>query len=208
MRIKYILFDMYGVIIEESKGNFIPYTYEFFNKSEHDRIRDLLKKERLFDKAGLGEITSEEFLTKLGYSDTEKHMKNYIENYLTFDEQFRIFADAHSNKYEYALVSNDVSAWSQYITQYHHLNHYFKEKVISADIHCKKPDEQIFKIALMRLKAQGDECIFIDNSIDNIKTAECLGMKTILFNRDHLTYSGLQVNNFTEITDLIKYMEE
>ena len=27
-----ILLDMYGVIIEESKGNFIPYTYEHFNE--------------------------------------------------------------------------------------------------------------------------------------------------------------------------------
>lgn len=33
-----ILLDMYGVIIEESKGNFIPYTYEHFNEKEYERL--------------------------------------------------------------------------------------------------------------------------------------------------------------------------
>lgn len=29
-----LLIDMYGVIIKESKGYFIPYTYEHFDQSE------------------------------------------------------------------------------------------------------------------------------------------------------------------------------
>ena len=32
---QYILIDLYGVIIEESKGYFIPYTYEHFAESEY-----------------------------------------------------------------------------------------------------------------------------------------------------------------------------
>ena len=30
----YILIDMYGVIIEESKGFFIPYIYQHFDETE------------------------------------------------------------------------------------------------------------------------------------------------------------------------------
>lgn len=37
-KITTLVFDMYGVIIEESKGNFIPYTYNHFDESEYERI--------------------------------------------------------------------------------------------------------------------------------------------------------------------------
>lgn len=65
-----IILDMYGVILEESKGNFIPYTYQHFDKSEHDRLLHQFREEKLFTKAGNGELSSDEFLTLLGYDDT------------------------------------------------------------------------------------------------------------------------------------------
>ena len=88
-----LIIDMYGVILKERTGNFISYTYEHFDSSEHNRIRNLLENDKLFTKAGLGEMTSHEFLSTLGYEDTEYHMKNYIENYLTFDPSFLSFAE-------------------------------------------------------------------------------------------------------------------
>lgn len=71
-----LIIDMYGVILKERTGNFIPYTYEHFDTSEHGRIKNLLEHEKLFTKAGLGELSSHEFLSALGYHDTEYHMKN------------------------------------------------------------------------------------------------------------------------------------
>ena len=77
---KTIVFDMYGVILKESKGNFIPYTFRHFDACEHGRLIKLLKEDQLFTKAGNGEIGSEEFMTLLGYENPSYHMKNYIEN--------------------------------------------------------------------------------------------------------------------------------
>jgi len=83
MIMKTIVFDMYGVIIKESKGNFIPYTYNHFPQTEHDRITKAFRVDKLFTRAGNGEITSDEFLSALGYDDTRFHMRDYIENHLT-----------------------------------------------------------------------------------------------------------------------------
>lgn len=126
-----ILFDMYGVILEESKGNFIPYTFQHFGKEEHERLIRQFKQEQLFTKAGNGEITSDAFLTMLGYDNPEYHMKNCIENYLTLDNAFIPFAEKYHTQYEFVLLSNDVSEWSSYITDYYRLNQYFKDKVAS-----------------------------------------------------------------------------
>lgn len=200
---KTIIFDMYGVIIKESKGNFIPYTYNHFPSSEHERITKLFRTDNLFTKAGNGEITSDEFLTALGFENPQFHMRDYIENYLTIDEGFYVFAESRKDKYKYTLLSNDVSDWSKYITEFYDLNKYLPIKIVSADIRCRKPEPRIFGIALEHLGVPADECIFIDNSVENLRAASKFGMDTILFNRDNETYSGKTVYSFDELSKIL-----
>jgi len=200
---KTIIFDMYGVIIKESKGNFIPYTYNHFPESEHDRIKNQIWKEHLFTKAGNGEITSDEFLTALGYEEPLFHMRDYIENHLTIDKGFYTFAEKVKHKYNFALLSNDVSDWSKYITEHYKLNAYLPIKIVSADVRCRKPEARIYEIALERLGTPANECIFIDNSVANLETANSFGIRTILFNRDGEEYDGEVVYSFEELMGVL-----
>lgn len=200
---KTIIFDMYGVIIKESKGNFIPYTFNHFPQSEHERLTGLFRVDDLFTKAGSGEITSETFLSLLGFDDATYHMHDYIENHLTMDYDFYTFAEAYKKIYHYSLLSNDVSEWSRYITEYYDLNKYFVDKVVSADVACRKPDAKIFLIALERLGVYAKDCIFIDNSTRNILVAKKLGMDAILFNRDNEEYDGKVVYSFDELSNIV-----
>jgi len=200
---KTIIFDMYGVILKESKGNFIPYTYNHFPIEEHDKITKLFRLDKLFTRAGNGEISSDEFLTALGYKNPDFHMRDYIENHLTMDDDFYTFAESMKNKYNFALLSNDVSDWSKYITEYYKLNKYFPVKIISADVHCRKPDAKIFELTLKSLNVPADECIFIDNNVENLKAAEKLGIDTILFNRDNEEYDGKIVYSFDELSKIL-----
>ena len=105
---KILLIDMYGVIIKESKGYFIPYTYEHFDSLEYDRLTKALKEERYFTKAQNGELSNEEFLKYLGYSDPVETMEDYLKNHLTLDEQFVTFAEKYSEHMDFCLLSNDV----------------------------------------------------------------------------------------------------
>ena len=194
---------MYGVIIKESKGNFIPYAFNFFEKSEHDRLTKLFRDEKLFTKAGNGEINSQEFLSQLGFDDPVFHMKNYIENHLTIDEDFYYFAEKFTGKYNFALLSNDVSDWSKHITQYYNLNKYFSAKIVSADVYCRKPEPKIFEIALRHFVADAKDCIFIDNSVENLNAANKFEIDTILFNRDNEKYDGKTVYSFGELSDML-----
>ena len=145
-----IIFDMYGVILEESKGNFIPYTYNHFDESEYERITRQFRVEKLFGKAGNGELSSDEFLSLLGFADTGIHMRDYIENHLTLDAGFIPFAEQFVEQYEFVLLSNDVSEWSAYITEFHGLDKYFTHKIVSGDVKCRKPEKKIYEIALER----------------------------------------------------------
>ena len=199
-KITTLIFDMYGVILKERTGNFIPYTFEHFEKAEHERIKDLIENQKLFTKAGLGELSSAEFLSLLGYKDVEYHMKNYIENYLSFDTSFIAFAEKHHRNYDFILLSTDVSEWSKYITQHYELDKYFKHKIVSGDVHCRKPDPQIYHITLNQIRASAGECLFVDDNIANILSAQNLGIKSILFNRYSEQYEGEQADSFDDLS--------
>lgn len=194
-----LMIDMYGVIIKESKGNFIPYTYSHFDECHYERIERLLKEEKLFEKAQMGEISSDEFLSRLGYENPQFTMKDYIDNYLTLDEGFIRFAEGVKGKYDLVLVSNDLPQWSSYITQKYDLDKYFSHKIISGDIGARKPDFKIFDTALEIIKKTPRECIFVDNSAKNLVAAEEVGLSPILFNRDNEHYYGMEVFNFDEL---------
>lgn len=198
-----IIFDMYGVIIEESKGNFIPYTYNHFEEKEYERIARQFRQEKLFTKAGNGEINSDTFLSLLGFEDTQYHMKDYIENHLTLDAGFLPFAERFAGEYEFVLLSNDVSEWSAYITEHHGLDKYFKHKIVSGDVKCRKPDRKIYELALEQIGKTPEECCFIDNTVKNLTVAQELGIVPILFNRDKEEYTGTIVNSFAELAKVL-----
>ncbi len=201
---KILLIDMYGVIIKESKGYFIPYTLQRVGASEQGKIKRIIKDEQCFTKAQRGELTSTEFLSYLGYGFPEETMKDYLKNYLTLDEGFRGFAEKYSKIYNFCLLSNDVLEWSEFLTDYHRINQYFKEKIVSGEVHMRKPDKEMFIYTLERLGCNAKQCVFVDNSVSNLLVAKELGIETILFNRDGVEYNGRVVDDFRALGEMLE----
>jgi putative hydrolase of the HAD superfamily len=56
---------------------------------------------------------------------------------------------------------------------------------------------------LVKMQTTPENCIFIDNSVQNLLTARELGMDTILFNRDGEEYDGKTVNSFNELAEVV-----
>ena len=193
-----LIFDMYGVIIKESKGNFIPYVYSHFPNTVKSELVGL------FNQSNSGKITGNQFLTTLGFSDADAITKDYIENYLTFDNDFYAFAKKYKSLFTFALLSNDVQSWSEYITKHYDIDKYFYHKTISGATGCRKPDTKIYQILLEKTGWNAEDCIYIDNSVKNLIAASELGMKTILFNRDNESFDGDIVYSFEELDLLME----
>lgn len=204
---KILLIDMYGVIIKESKGYFIPYTLQRFDTSEHGRIISIIRDEQCFTKAQRGELSNEQFLCYLGYDSPQETMEDYLKNYLSLDEMFHPFAKKYSTVYDFCLLSNDVLEWSEFLTDYHQINPYFKSKIISGEVHMRKPDKEMFTYTMKRLGCNPEQCIFVDNSVSNLLVAEELGIQTILFNRDGVEYDGRVVDDFAVLGKMLDCMQ-
>lgn len=199
-----LLFDMYGVLLKESKGNFIPYILQAFPEKEHPRLIRMIREEGLFTKAGNGELASNTFLSLLGFSSPSSAMKDYLDNYLTMDEEFYPFAEQYTKYFTFSLLSNDVLEWNQHIMEQYRLSPYFSHTFISGALHCRKPERKIYEIALSGLHTRPENILFIDNSAKNCIAADELGIRTVLFNRDHEDFNGTIVYSFQELSDLLQ----
>jgi epoxide hydrolase-like predicted phosphatase len=65
----------------------------------------------------------------------------------------------------------------------------FKPLIVSCDVGMRKPNPEIYKLTLKKLKLKPSETLFIDNQEWNLKPAEVLGMKTILFKNNNQLFS-------------------
>ncbi len=55
------------------------------------------------------------------------------------------------------------------------------EAVISWKVHMLKPDPEIFEYMIKEYDLVPEECVFIDDNADNIRTADSFGINTVLF---------------------------
>ncbi|MDE6924793.1 MAG: HAD-IA family hydrolase [Acetatifactor sp.] len=120
------------------------------------------------------------------------------------DPDFLWFAEQNHEQYDFVLLSNEVKEWSKYLFELHRLHKYFKDSIVSGEIHIRKPENRIFLYAIQRIQRDPQECIFVDNSVRNLTTAQEFGINSVLFNRDQKTYFGNIVNDFRELDNFLK----
>ncbi len=86
---------------------------------------------------------------------------------------------ALSRRYTLSVCSNtDPLHWEVALQKCSFLSafrHYF----LSYQLGCIKPSRQIFEAAFLKLNAKPAECLFIDDTPENVQTADALGMATI-----------------------------
>ena len=68
----------------------------------------------------------------------------------------------------------------------------FATILVSGDVKLIKPDSRIFQALLERIGRSAGECVFIDDSEENITTARSLGFETIRFESPEQLRSALQ----------------
>ncbi|RJQ26912.1 MAG: HAD family hydrolase [Peptococcaceae bacterium] len=178
--IKWIIFDAMGVIFivgDDTNDLLVP-----FIQGHNKRI---LKKtiNEVYLRASLGQITSRQFWQEVGLGAQYPQIETvYLDTQLILDDGFTSVARMMSKQYSLALLSNDVSEWSAYLRNRFAMD-FLDVFVISGDIHCRKPDLNIYKRFLKEAGTQAGECVFIDDRCKNLAVAKSMGFKTIYFVR-------------------------
>jgi putative hydrolase of the HAD superfamily len=192
-----LILDMYGVIMKDPEGGFIP----FVNRTFPDLSRDDVYLH--WNKADVGELSSLDLFRKLGFEgNLSKIEKEYLDT-VEINESFYEIAPILKKHYHLALLSNDSSEWSRYLRDKFKINDYFDVITVSGDVKIKKPDVQIFMLTLDKLRHPASDCIYVDDRRFNLAAAESLGMDTVLFNSRNVQYEGKTVVSFKELANML-----
>ena len=113
---------------------------------------------------------------------TEDWLKQHIrENFKEVEGTRKIISELKGLKYTMALLSVHAKEWIDYCEQKFDFHKLFDVRVYSYETKVSKPHPLSFKKVLEELKADPENCLFIDDSEINVKAAEVMSIKSILF---------------------------
>ena len=200
--VRFIIFDVMGVIFtvgDDVEELLIPYIRSLKPGIPADSIK------AVYLAASLGRLPSREFWSMMGFKriDIPKIERTYLEQSFTLDAGFIPCVKALKERYGIVLLSNDVSEWSKYLRSFHNIEQFVDAAFISGDLGVRKPDPEIYRIALNDLKADPGECVFIDDSPERVDAARELGINSILFDREGKEESGFCVRSFEQLNETL-----
>lgn len=211
MEKKWIILDAMGVIFtvgDDTNDLLVPFV---------QKINPVISKEKIIEeylKASLGEISSIEFWRRMNVCDErmeEKVEKNYLDTCLTLDSDFIPVACKLKKEYNLAILSNDVSEWSSYLREKMGINEVINASVISGDVKCRKPSEEIYEKAILLLNTEAKHCVFIDDREKNLWPAKKIGMNIIKFSREESqnnVQNVITISNFNELEQAVSNIWE
>jgi epoxide hydrolase-like predicted phosphatase len=145
----------------------------------------------------------EKLASIIDYQNTELADKLYL---LTFDTHvYKLYPEAIEvletlkKMYRISMISNAFPSLDWCFDQLD-IRKYFEDIVISSYEGITKPNPQIYKVAIKRLGVCMDECIYIDDRVENVEAAIALGMKGYHLNRDN--------NNLRDFATYISRLDE
>lgn len=171
--IKAILFDLVGVLVFKREG-YIPTTPDEINTQNIENLFNHVDDQRLL----------RDIKDKLNLSDDEiKKALPYIPSkFEKFDKLWEILSNLKKT-YKLAIINNGNSIALQYWKEKFDYS-IFDLYINSGEIGLRKPDPKIYLLTCKKLDVKPEECLFMDDLLENIKTAKQLGIKTIWWNRN------------------------
>jgi HAD superfamily hydrolase (TIGR01509 family) len=202
---KWIIFDAMGVVFEEGDDilhRLVPFLHQRGSALNAETVH------AAYRSASRGEISSREFWNSLGLGGEYPAIEDeYLDTCLRLDSHFMETAERLGGKFSLALFSNDIKEWSAHLRRKHGLDRIFQTAVISGEVGIRKPAPEIYRILLERLKAEGKDCLLIDDRPENLLPAAALGITPIwLSKEERKPVDGIpyRISDLSELPPLVE----
>ena len=196
MKIKAILFDMDGVLIEAKDWH-----YEALNEALKLFGSEISLYDHLVTFDGLPTKDKLNMLTSVGKLPKELHpiinkMKQKHTMRMILNKCKPLFAHQnalsklHSEGYKMAVCSNSIRKSVEVMIQQAGLDKYFEFYVSNEDVSKGKPDPEMYSKAMNKMNLKPEECLILEDNENGIKAAKASG--------GHL----LKIGEITDVTYL------
>ena len=197
-KLKCVIFDMDGVIIDSEK---------IHKKAYYETFRSLgLHVTDEFYKAMTGSSTINAFQKLVTHFkldeipedlvlDKRKRYVNFFENDSTLDlvagvEEFIQYC--YQQKQTLVLASSSAMVNIERVFSRFNLHQYFTAKISGADLTASKPHPEIFEKAVILGNTSKENCIVIEDSDNGIKAAKDAGIYVVGYNNPFSTNQTLK----------------
>ena len=183
--IKAVIFNYGGVIIK-----MVPaFKYANFLSRLYNLPKRIIKRKvsPFFILLQKGIISETEFYRRLSLALGKPIPKNakgawrrcVKDNFHLYPGIIRLVKKIKAKGIKTAILSNTIKSHIGVIKKpFIYKN--FDVLIFSCRVGAKKPELKIYKILLQKLKVKPKECLFIDDTKENLKPARKLGMKVVL----------------------------
>jgi len=199
MATKAVIFDLEGVLLLPVKGNFVSLLAERLETRLEDVQR--VMNTPVNAQWDLGEISDDDFFTfllsELGQPLEKKTiLASFVTDDFSIDSQLLEFVRHLHKAYCTALLTNFPSHLHDFMKTRWAIDGAFDHVIASCDVKLLKPDPRMYRTALEIIGCRPEEAIFVDDREVNIKAAQALGIRSVLYrNREE----GIQ-----EVRSLLK----
>ena len=203
MTIKAIIFDLGGVVVELDFSRFFKDVIEIspLNTPNSSLLLEFWRQSDIYHQ---GKITNEDF-----YSQACELLQTCALDQDQFFDSFNSVI-SHVKKEVLELIKNvkeqnnikllclsnvNASHWHYLMEQDKKIIDQFDELILSFEVHMTKPDPRLFKLAIQKAGCRPEEIVFIDDGLNNIRSARELGI------------IGIKFSNLETLIDDLKSLE-
>lgn len=196
--IKFVIFDIGGVIVDFGERQY----YRYLSEKHGIPFKKVANTfDPLITKAEYGRLSQHDLL-----SSASRALKIPVSG-LEWNEAFRKFAKKDGKvieimkslreKYRVSLLSNvEISRYLSVVVTLHH-KRFYDHVFASCYIGMRKPEKRIYLYVVKRLKAKPEECMFIDNMVENVVGARRAGLHSIVFKNAAQLRADLKKNGIS-----------
>lgn len=198
--IKGVIFDFGGVISYPQNQGYIGKILKLLNLNDLDSFQNVYRVFRVDYDSGL--ISGPEFWTKIinhfNLTPTDAKIRDLIEldvlSWTVINQETVDYIKYLQSKHiKLAVLSNMIYDALCYIKRKHNWLSCFDHSVFSCDLKICKPQAAIYEYCLSQMGLEPDECVFIDDSQENLDAAAKCGINTLRFENIELLKSALNI---------------
>lgn len=196
-----LIMDFAGVLTRN-----MVQVYDFFELVEGVKQYTVLRGwadprgQELYRRLELGEISQTEwndgFASLIGV-EPENLMGRLLEDLSPAHAMLRVVADARAAGVRTAVLSNSLGRSPHDPYAPFKLEERFDVVVLSDEVGLRKPDPRIFQLTAERLGVPATQCVFADDTEENLPPAQGLGMEVV-----HAVDEREAVQRLRELLDL------
>lgn len=186
MKPKYIIFDLGGVLFHWNPKEILR-ILKLEDPLFPENIHEMTLTKTWLD-LDLGLIKLKETVDILSQTYQRTHVERFIELSLEkltpLEQGVRLLKNVQEQGHKTFVLSNISEEFLNLLLPHHFFLKSFDGGLFSYEIQVVKPQKEIFLALLNKYHLKPEECLFIDDSPANIKTAKELGIHSILC-QDH-----------------------